>query len=52
MGKKHGNGKFTWADGSTYIGRFVDNNIEGQGEYVWSDGRSYKGSWKNNKMEG
>jgi hypothetical protein len=31
-GKKHGHGKFTWADGSTYEGQFVDNNIDGDGK--------------------
>ena len=28
-GKKHGIGMFTWADGSTYDGQFIENNIEG-----------------------
>lgn len=26
-GKKHGHGRFEWADGSTYTGNFVNNNI-------------------------
>ena len=50
--KKHGRGMFTWADGSTYSGQFLENNIEGSGVYQWSDGRKYDGEWKNNKMEG
>jgi len=29
MGKKHGEGKFSWADGSKYHGEFNENNIEG-----------------------
>ena len=36
-GKKHGQGKFQWADGSTYDGQFIDNNIHGCGIYVWAD---------------
>jgi len=27
MGRKHGIGKFIWADGSTYEGEFQDNNV-------------------------
>jgi hypothetical protein len=27
MGKKHGHGKFNWADGSTYEGEFHNNNV-------------------------
>lgn len=59
--KKHGFGKFTWADKSTYNGQFIENNIDGKGiivclicvgVYQWSDGRKYDGDWKNNKMEG
>ena len=42
-GKKHGKGRFDWADGSTYTGEFFDNNIEGKGKYTWSDGRQYEG---------
>ncbi len=44
-GKKHGKGEFMWADGSTYLGIFVDNNIEGKGLYSWSDGRVFDGDW-------
>lgn len=28
MGKKHGKGKFNWADGSTYEGDFFNNNVK------------------------
>ena len=31
LGKKHGHGNFKWADGSTYTGQFLDNNIHGEG---------------------
>ena len=64
-GKKHGIGKFVWADSSIYNGEFYDNNIHGNGKsifylnklqylgrYQWSDGRTYFGDWKNNKMDG
>jgi len=29
MGKKHGTGKFLWADKSCYEGEFLNNNIHG-----------------------
>lgn len=51
-GKKHGEGKLTFADGSYYKGDFVENEITGYGEYYWRDGKSYKGQWKNSKMNG
>ena len=50
--KKSGQGKFKWADGSTYEGQFEDNNINGKGIYTWGDKRKYIGDWKNNKMDG
>lgn len=30
-GKKHGEGRFVWADQSVYNGSFFDNNIHGYG---------------------
>lgn len=35
MGMKHGTGNFFWADGSTYVGEFKNNNIEGKGIYKY-----------------
>lgn len=35
-GVKHGQGTFTFADGSTYIGEFVDNSISGYGKYEYN----------------
>ena len=52
MGKKHGKGAYTWADGSIYDGDWVENRIEGFGAYVWVDGRRYVGQWLNNNMHG
>lgn len=49
MGKKTGEGKFVWADGSVYEGCFQDNNLHGQGKYTFPDGRSYEGEWSHNK---
>ena len=43
MGKKEGQGKYTWADGSIYEGEWLDNRINGSGIYIWKDGRKYYG---------
>jgi hypothetical protein len=43
---------YTWADGSTYEGYWLDNKIYGQGVYLWKDGRRFYGEWQNNDMEG
>ena len=66
--QKHGKGKFTWADGSSYTGSFQNNEINGYGNipqltliyliftfigvYIWSNKKRYEGQWKNHKMEG
>ena len=51
-GKKEGNGKYVWADGSSYIGEFKDNAFNGKGKYIWENNREYEGEWVNGKMEG
>lgn len=43
MGKKEGQGKYIWADGSIYEGEWLDNRINGSGIYIWKDGRKYYG---------
>jgi hypothetical protein len=43
MSKKEGTGKYTWVDGSTYEGSWIDNKISGHGIYLWKDGRKYYG---------
>ena len=52
MSRKEGLGRYTWADGSTYEGQWVDNKINGFGTYLWRDGRKYYGQWANNDMSG
>ena len=43
MSKKEGEGKYTYADGSTYEGQWLDNKINGFGSYLWADGRKFYG---------
>jgi hypothetical protein len=52
LGKKHGFGKYTWADGSSYEGDFNNNIIGGKGRYEWSDGRIFEGDWLGGSMHG
>jgi len=52
MSKKEGTGTYTWADGSTYHGQWLDNKINGFGTYLWKDGRKYYGQWAANDMQG
>ena len=40
-GKKNGQGRLTFADGSVYNGTFKMNEICGSGTYQWSDGKKY-----------
>ena len=53
MGKKHGNGKFTWQDGSYYEGEFVDGVFHGVGTYYFKEyDKTYNGQFQNGKIEG
>lgn len=48
---KHGKGKLTFSNGTSYEGDFRQNNFEGFGTSVTKN-HKYVGSWKNGKMEG
>ena len=53
MGKKHGKGKFTWADGSFYEGDFVEGVFHGAGTYYFKEyNKTYNGAFTNGKIEG
>lgn len=51
-GKRHGYGKYTWADGGYYEGEWQENERTGFGHQVWTDGTEYIGDYKINKWEG
>ena len=51
-GKMDGNGKFTWEDGKTYIGDYVNDKKHGKGKLMWNNEKYYEGSWVNNKQHG
>lgn len=45
-------GKFTYADGSYYIGHFVEGQPEGEGTCYYANGDVYIGGWKNHGPDG
>lgn len=51
MGKKHGEGKLEYGDGSKYIGNFKMGNIEGEGKY-FNKNHFWEGDWKDGYLEG
>ena len=51
-GKRHGKGKYTWADGDVFDGNWVDGKRTGKGRITWSNGDTYEGEWKDGKLCG
>jgi len=48
----HGHGSYEYADGSKFIGEFVDGKREGKGVETYPNGDHYEGSFKNDKRHG
>jgi len=48
----NGQGTYTWASGSKYVGEFMNDMMHGQGTFTYADGRIEKGLWENNKYLG
>ena len=44
--------RYTYADGSKYVGTWKDDNKHGQGTYTYADGSKYVGGWKDDKKHG
>ncbi|XP_053546327.1 MORN repeat-containing protein 1 [Bombina bombina] len=52
-GKKHGQGKLFFKDGSYYEGDFMDGEITGNGLRYWaSSGNTYSGEFENGELHG
>ena len=49
--KRHGSGKFIFANGSVFIGSFRNNKFA-HGIYTWNNGRIYDGDWDNTYRHG
>lgn len=43
---------YTWVDGRSYTGEWLENNMSGHGVYKWQDGRKYEGGYLLDKKEG
>lgn len=50
--RRHGKGRFTWADGSFYEGDWENDLRHGRGVLELSNGFKYEGAWYRNIMEG
>jgi hypothetical protein len=51
-GKRHGQGKITFSDGSKYDGAWNNDIIEGKGTHYFANKAVYEGNFKNNKQNG
>lgn len=51
-GRMHGDGVYTWSDGTEYAGEFREGFVWGQGEKCWPNGRTYTGDWVQDMMWG
>ena len=49
---KSGKGKFTYSDGSRYVGTFKNGYPYGEGTCFYSNGDKYVGGWKNHAPHG
>lgn len=44
---KHGFGKYTWQNGSSYSGGWSEDMMHGHGTYTFENQDSYTGAWEN-----
>ncbi len=49
MDKKHGMGRYTWADGRIYEGMWQNGKQHGEGKYSQNDGSIKLGLWSDGK---
>jgi hypothetical protein len=49
---ENGFGRYTWPDGSRYIGEWENGRMHGQGTQTFAGGEKYVGDFKNNKRHG
>ena len=50
-GLKHGQGTYTFADGTKYVGGFKNGKYHGRATVTLADGTVIKGIWKKGKRQ-
>ena len=50
--KRHGKGKYTYANGNKYEGDWVNGDQHGKGTFIWADGDKYEGDYVKDKRHG
>ncbi|XP_050233998.1 phosphatidylinositol 4-phosphate 5-kinase 7-like [Mercurialis annua] len=48
----HGNGKYTWTDGTVYEGEWEEGKMTGKGQIIWSSGAKYEGDFCGGYLHG
>ncbi|PQQ09408.1 phosphatidylinositol 4-phosphate 5-kinase 7 isoform X2 [Prunus yedoensis var. nudiflora] len=48
----HGNGKYTWSDGTVYEGDWEQGKMTGKGELIWTSGAQYVGDFSGGYLHG
>ncbi|XP_058755814.1 phosphatidylinositol 4-phosphate 5-kinase 6-like [Vicia villosa] len=48
----HGNGTYTWKDGSIYFGNWKNSKIDGKGVMKWANGDVFEGCWSKGLRHG
>lgn len=47
-----GKNKFSFSNGDSYVGDYLNGKRNGNGKYTWASGQSYDGAWVSDVMEG
>ena len=51
-GKRHGEGKYTYANGDTYEGQYQHGKPHGEGKSTYANGDTYEGQYQHDKRHG
>ncbi|CAL2236346.1 unnamed protein product [Prunus armeniaca] len=48
----HGNGNYTWSDGTAYEGDWEEGKMTGKGKLIWTSGAQYSGDFSGGYLHG